>query len=171
MRYYIVPYDDGVLLYGAERVLAGDIPYRDFYFIYTPGNIYLLAFIFKIFGPSIIIQRILNSIICFFILVTTYLMARKIIKSFYAQLIVIFLTLFCIWFWILCKPEHVNSIFTLIRNLFYKLLKKEIKSYLIISGLFIGLAGIFRCDFALYTFLAATITLIIFEFKKDLVPV
>lgn len=167
MRYYIVPYDDGVLLYGAERVLAGDIPYRDFYFIYTPGNIYLLAFIFKIFGPSIIIQRILNSIICFFILVTTYLMARKIIKSFYAQLIVIFLTLFCIWFFGSYANQNMSILFSLLSGIYFiNYLKKEIKSYLIISGLFIGLAGIFRCDFALYTFLAATITLIIFEFKK-----
>lgn len=46
MRYGLALYDDGVLFYGAERVLDGNIPYKDFWFVYTPGNLFVFALIF-----------------------------------------------------------------------------------------------------------------------------
>ncbi len=41
----------GVAEVGAKRVLAGDLPYRDFWTIYAPGQFYLLAGLFRLLGP------------------------------------------------------------------------------------------------------------------------
>ena len=44
------PYDEFLSLYGADRVLHGEIPYRDFWTMYGPAQFYVLAGFFKIFG-------------------------------------------------------------------------------------------------------------------------
>ena len=54
-------YGDGFSLYGAMRVLDGHIPYRDFWTLYTPGEFYLLAGLFKIVGPSILAARLFST--------------------------------------------------------------------------------------------------------------
>jgi hypothetical protein len=40
--------DEGIILQGAERILRGQVPYRDFFSFFTPGSYYLLALLFKI---------------------------------------------------------------------------------------------------------------------------
>jgi hypothetical protein len=32
------PYDEGLVLFGADRVLRGDVPYRDFWTLYGPAS-------------------------------------------------------------------------------------------------------------------------------------
>lgn len=60
----IVLYDEGVYAHGAERILQGELPYKDFVLYYTPGYYYLLAGLFKIFGHTIFVGRIFNVFIC-----------------------------------------------------------------------------------------------------------
>lgn len=52
------PYDEGVRLYGADRVLAGDFPYYDFFSYYGPGQFYWPALLFKMFGTEIVVARL-----------------------------------------------------------------------------------------------------------------
>jgi tetratricopeptide (TPR) repeat protein len=56
-------YDEGIILFGSVRVLSGDVPYRDFYANYGPGQFYALAALFKVFGPSVIVERIWDLLI------------------------------------------------------------------------------------------------------------
>jgi hypothetical protein len=53
-------YDEGLILTGAMRVAAGDIPHRDFYANYGPGSFYLLAWLFDLFGQSTAVERLLD---------------------------------------------------------------------------------------------------------------
>src|SRR5262249_3711640 len=55
--------DEGIVLQGAHRILAGQVPYRDFFTFYTPGSFYFTAVLFRIFGDSILVAR--SSIIFF----------------------------------------------------------------------------------------------------------
>src|SRR5262245_40797994 len=52
-RESVLSYAIGYNLYGAERVLNGEVPYRDFHTLYPPATVYLNAFIFRIFGVSL----------------------------------------------------------------------------------------------------------------------
>jgi hypothetical protein len=51
-------YDEGLILVGAMRVAAGQVPHRDFYANYGPGQFYTLAWLFDWFGRSILVERI-----------------------------------------------------------------------------------------------------------------
>ena len=48
-------YDEGIILAGADRILQGHIPYRDYWSMYAPGQFYTLAFLFRLFGSSVLV--------------------------------------------------------------------------------------------------------------------
>ncbi len=60
----IVIYDEGYYAHTAERIINGEIPYKDFFIQFTPGYFYILALFYKLFGASILTGRILTVIIC-----------------------------------------------------------------------------------------------------------
>ncbi|MHB1297053.1 MAG: hypothetical protein ACYC0B_00875 [Gemmatimonadaceae bacterium] len=51
-------YDEGALGQSAERVLRGEVPHRDFDEIYTGLLTYLHAAVFAVFGPSLVVMRL-----------------------------------------------------------------------------------------------------------------
>ena len=56
----INPNDEGIVLQGAARITHGQLPYRDFYANYGPGEYYLIALLNLIAGPSLLSWRILG---------------------------------------------------------------------------------------------------------------
>src|ERR1700744_5584199 len=63
-------YDEGITLTGAMRVAAGQIQHRDFYALYGPAHFYTCALLFKIFGSSLLLERIFYSVIAGLIIAT-----------------------------------------------------------------------------------------------------
>jgi hypothetical protein len=53
----INPYDEGMVAYGAERVLNGQRPAVDFYTPYGPGVFYLIAGAYQVFGTRLLVER------------------------------------------------------------------------------------------------------------------
>lgn len=49
--------DEGLMLQAASRIANGEVPYSDFWWYYPPGQPYLLAGLWKVFGPSLIEWR------------------------------------------------------------------------------------------------------------------
>ncbi|MFM8883697.1 MAG: hypothetical protein ACKOH7_02690, partial [Solirubrobacterales bacterium] len=58
----IQPNDEGLMLQAAARIASGELPYRDFWWFYPPGQPYLLAGLWKLSGPSLLDWRILRVI-------------------------------------------------------------------------------------------------------------
>src|SRR5438093_3699361 len=77
-RYTGMEHDEGIILQGAQRILAGEVLYRDFFSFFTPGSYYFLALIFKIFGSSIIVARTTLVIIGAVASSITYLLSRRV---------------------------------------------------------------------------------------------
>jgi 4-amino-4-deoxy-L-arabinose transferase-like glycosyltransferase len=76
-RYTNLDADEGIVLQGAQRVLEGQVPYRDFFSFYVPGHYYSLALLFKLFGSSLFVAR-LELVICAVLFSSlTYLIARR----------------------------------------------------------------------------------------------
>ncbi len=70
--------DEGIILQGAQRILDGQVLYRDFFSFFTPGSYYLFAFIFRIFGSSYIVAHTALAIIGALLSPITYLLARRV---------------------------------------------------------------------------------------------
>jgi hypothetical protein len=70
--------DEGIALQGAIRILEGQVLYRDFFAFYTPGSFYLLALLFKVFGPSYVVAGTLLPVYGGVFSALTYLLARRV---------------------------------------------------------------------------------------------
>src|SRR5713226_6683617 len=56
-RYSWVDPDEGIILQGAQRILDGQVLYRDFFSFFTPGSYYLFALLFRVFGDSYLVAH------------------------------------------------------------------------------------------------------------------
>lgn len=54
------PMEEGFMVVFPERVLAGDVPNRDFLHLYGPGSLWVLAGAFKIFGTDLWVERLVG---------------------------------------------------------------------------------------------------------------
>ncbi len=73
--------DEGLLLHVAERLARGEVPYRDVYFIYTPGLQYLLALLFRALGPSLEVEHALLLVLHVALVVVVYVLAARLSRS------------------------------------------------------------------------------------------
>ncbi|MET0595739.1 MAG: hypothetical protein ABW133_23780, partial [Polyangiaceae bacterium] len=60
---YVGEYDEGIIVNGANAILLGDFPYRNFYTNYPPGVFLTLAAIWKISGVSLAGYRLFGAVI------------------------------------------------------------------------------------------------------------
>ena len=77
-RYSSLEPDEGVVLQGAERILRGEVPYRDFFTFYTPGSFYLVALVLKIFGDTLAVARTSLTLAGAGCSLFAYLLARRV---------------------------------------------------------------------------------------------
>ena len=52
------PMEEGFMLTFPERVLAGDVPNKDFLHLYGPGSLWVLAAVYKVFGTQLVVERL-----------------------------------------------------------------------------------------------------------------
>lgn len=69
-------YDEGLILAGAVEVSQGAVPHRDFYANYGPANFYLLAGLFKLFGPGFLVARLWDALLRALLVATVYAILR-----------------------------------------------------------------------------------------------
>ncbi|MGH9538981.1 MAG: ArnT family glycosyltransferase [Terriglobales bacterium] len=70
--------DEGIVLEGAQRILRGQVLYRDFFSYFTPGSYYLLALLFRVFGSSFLVARTVLVLFGGVFSAVTYLLARRV---------------------------------------------------------------------------------------------
>ena len=88
--------DEGIILSDADRILRGQVPYRDFFSLYTPGSYFLLALAFKLFGQSLVVARSILLVYCGVFSSLSYLLARRISSRTASLFATALLTLGCL---------------------------------------------------------------------------
>lgn len=157
-------YDEGVIVYGAARVLDGEVPHRDFWSVYPPGQFLAIAGLFKIFGPSLLVERVWDAFVRAAIALVTYLIADRLTTRDHATVA----WLMCLgWVWVVGfygYPLLPAALFTMISAYFFIRFLQEPKNkwMLFAAGMSIGVAATFRHDIGFYTFLAEGVSLAVF---------
>lgn len=146
--------DWGGIVIAAERFLQGDVFYRDFTAVYTPGLYLYTALAFKLFGVSLLSATVAWSVIRPINCVLIYLLGTKFIPRKVALLLPLIL-------WFASGPVHKSFLvlFELLHLLiFLRLLSTDSKGFYFLSGIVAGISLIFRID--LFTFFVIMIVLI-----------
>ena len=68
-------FDEGIILTAAMRVVANQIPHRDFYALYGPAQFYILAGLFRLFGESILVERLYDLLSKALVVTSVYVIA------------------------------------------------------------------------------------------------
>lgn len=163
----IVLSDEGYIANSAQRILDGQVPYKDFHFVYTPVTIYLTASTFAVFGESVFVERMLVFVLSLFTAIVMYLITKKITGNrFYALLAVL---LYVVW-----GPMHTNfmwpvmlSITTGLLQCYFLLLgiaTKKIKFFLF-AGITLTITFLTKQNFGAVLLLN---TLLIFIFLPEI---
>ena len=71
------PYDEGLVVVGAARVLGGEVPYSDFWSQYGPGQFYALAGLFAVFGKSLLVERAWDVVVRALLALVCFESARR----------------------------------------------------------------------------------------------
>ncbi len=78
MRIMLPHSNEGTLIYGAERIVQGDVFARDFFEVMGPGSFYIVALLFKTFGITFLATRIWLFCSSLGIALCTYFLARRV---------------------------------------------------------------------------------------------
>lgn len=77
LRNWIQLNDEGLMLQASARIADGQVPYRDFWWFYPPGQPYLLALVWKLAGPSLIPWRVLRAVADASVALLAWRLARR----------------------------------------------------------------------------------------------
>jgi hypothetical protein len=159
-----VVYDEGLILAGADRILLGEIPFKDFWNTHPPGQLWLVAGLFRLFGESMTVLRVYDAAVKASLALVLFdwaarLAPRLLALSAYAAAAIwleysgwfgfgytafpaLLLGLLSIG-WIVAAGEAPARAGRLVAS----------------AGLCTGLAALFRLDFGAYTAIAAVATI------------
>jgi len=106
--------NEGITLAGAERILQGQVPYRDFFTFVTPGSPYLMALWFKLFGSSFVVARSVLLVYAGLFAVITYRLALRMGSRSAASFAAALLTFGCIPFDLMALHNWDSTLFALL---------------------------------------------------------
>ena len=143
-------YDEGIILTGAMRVAAGQIPHRDFYANYGPAQFYLLAGLFKIFGRSVLLERLLDLFFKALTVASVYGIAATYLRRTTAACVALVTLMYLLGvFSGLCSyPTTAASLFNIVGTaLIVPVFARSIsKRRMFAAGVIAGIATLFRYD-------------------------
>ncbi len=144
----------GETVIAAERILQGDVFYRDFTTVYTPGIYLYTALAFKLFGTTLLSATVAWSILRAFNCLLIYLLGTKFLSRSVALILPLIL-------WFASGPVHKSFLifFELLSLIFLvRFLSTNSKGFYFFSGIVAGISLIFRID--LFIFFVIMIVLI-----------
>jgi hypothetical protein len=163
-------YDEGLILVGAMRVAAGQVPHRDFYANYGPGQFYTLAWLFDLFGRSILVERVYDLALRAAIITATY----GITAAYCRRWIAICTTIVC-GFWLfsaglpsIAYPIIPILLLTLIGSgLLLPIFRGDVRTWrMLAAGGVTGAVALFRYDVGFAFALVQICTIVIAAFLR-----
>jgi hypothetical protein len=169
----IIFFDEGYFVHAAERIFNGLTPYKDFSLQYGPTYFYLLAVLFKLFGPSLIIGRYLTVFICLSIISIGFLILNKLKFNSVSNILLSFLAYLSFGYPLINIPNIMwtNVLFALLLMLGYVYWLKEKTDkqffYAVVLGFFLAVSLSLKQNYGL-AFIVLFNGLVFFGKKRNL---
>lgn len=167
IRYNIDVHNEGVSVYTAIRILNGEVPYRDFYTGFPSAESYIFAFLFKIFSPSLLVERVYSTITNFLIIVCSCWITKKLVSQKFALISWFLTTMWIVPFGYYGYAVPHVLLFSLLSCIcIIKFILQERHWGILLAGILTGIATFFRLDIGGYVFISSSIVLISFMLSK-----
>lgn len=136
--------DEGYFANGALRVLSGEVIYRDFQHNYPPGRVYTLALLTALFKHDITVIRSFWVFLHAASAAMSFLVARRLMALPFAFLVSLV---------ILFNPVHLNKatellLTSLVLLILFRVLERKTSD--LAAGVWLGFAGLYRHDVAIF---------------------
>jgi hypothetical protein len=135
--------DEGTLVYGAQMVSQGALPYRDFFEVMGPGSFYWLGLFFKLFGTNILVARGLLLVTAVSTIILLYWMTRRLYQGPFELMPSIFFLMISFPMWPGTSHHWDSNLFALLSVAAFFLWQDRRRWwFLALAG---GLAGLTSC--------------------------
>jgi hypothetical protein len=155
-------YDEGIPVTGAVRILNGEVMYRDWSAHYAPGQYYTLAGLFKLFGTSLLVERLWDIVARTLLSLTVYLFAAKLTSprvGFIPFIIVVLWLASCGFYGYAMFPALAFGMISMMCLVTF--LQAERFIWLVLAGVMLGVTTLYRHDVGGYAAASQVLTLTI----------
>ncbi len=168
-------YDEGLTLVGADRLLLGEVPFKDFWHTHPPGYIWLTAGVFRLVGESMMALRMLDALLKVVLALSVWGWVVRLgrPRATGVAFVVALLWLECLGIFgyagvpaLLCGLESLAFV---VRSLAATSARRTAVE-LLGAGFAAGVGALFRLDYALYTAVAAGSTLVLAHSMTEGLP-
>lgn len=156
-------YDEGLVLVGALRVFLGEVPYRDFWSIYGPGQFHLLAAAFELFGVSVLTARVVSLLTSFFLGFTVFKISEYLLSPKLAAVLGMATVVQVDYFGFHGAPVPTAVLLAMASSYYLiRYFREQDRRLLLYCGLFLGVTPLFRHDLGGYALFAQLLVLVPF---------
>lgn len=146
-----IPHDEGTIGQSAQRVLAGEMPHRDFEDVYTGGLTYLHAAGMEIFGVNLRAPRLVVFAFFMAFLAAVYAIARRVSSVAGALMAMALVTAWSVPNYFVSLPSWYNLFFATFGVLaFLHYLETDRRWWLVVAGACGGLSILGKISGAFY---------------------
>ncbi|TMA36580.1 MAG: hypothetical protein E6J79_13015 [Deltaproteobacteria bacterium] len=101
--------DEGLILYNSERLLEGQVLYRDFFEFITPGAMYFFAGVFALTGPSLLAARVATAMLNGLSASLLFSLARRVADDTVALAAGLVFAVVCLPVWRQASPHWLST--------------------------------------------------------------
>lgn len=160
-------YDEGIVLYGALRVMNGEVIYKDFWTRNAPGQFFTVAALYRFFGATIMVERVWDVLVRFLISCAVYVAAAKVTSSRIAIVPWVAVTLWLASTDFYGYPAMPAILFSFLSALsLMQFISSRREVWLFIGGVFVGIAILFRHDIGSYILVGESAVLAVFSLRQ-----
>ena len=136
--------DEGVVVYGAQLVTQGRVPYRDFFVENSgPASFYMLALFFKMFGTNWFAERLALLVVGVLTSALIFWMTKRVYRGPLAVLPAVIILMVCVPIWPAASYHLDSNLWALVATAAFMLWQDTCRKwYLALSG---ALAGLTSC--------------------------
>lgn len=143
--------DEGSTAAQALRILNGDVIYRDFFTVVTPGSYFTVAGLFQIFGEQLIVLRWAAVVCGLAVLVVTLAIGRRVAAWPFAAAAALLTT---VWGWFLITPNFYSlqaALCALVALWCYlRDVERPHPKWVVLAGVFAGLSALVKQNVGAY---------------------